>query len=602
VPDAPGAKPDVPIGGTGGGATNVGGTSGSGGAPGTGGSINPSSDASADLPADVPASTGGVSSVGGTGGTGGTTVSGGSTATGGTTISGGTTGTGGTSNTGGTTGAGGTTNLPDAAADLNTGTPDATTAPGQTVALFHFDGTQGSRVLTDSSGTNKVATITGNPVISTAQSKFGGASLYVDGDGNSHTNYVRADGGSDFLFPGDFTVDWWQYVVKYTNVWGNFVSLIVPGDENTCSSCVGLAWNSSGANIHSIRYPSDSVTAPSSNFWHHIALTRSASTFRVFADGVLVATDFGITGTIGGVLGITGASSNSDDGDFNGYIDELRVVNGVAVWKSNFTPPAAPYTSTDILPPDGGAPDAPVIPDAATGGDTGLCSNPHLAAYWTMDESTGPRADSSGNGLALQEHSGTITSVAGQFGQAAHLTGTAFFELPAATFNGSALDISTPPNITVVSWVRFNGTVGGEILGVVRHCVEAQYQYRVTSAGNIECSMGLSGAIIVAGAVSADQWHHYAMVYDGTTMTLYFDGAVISTASWTTSAIKPANFGTNIPLCVGGWQDVNNECLGGGDAFQITGDVDDVAVFSSALNASQIAAIMAQGVRAQCGL
>jgi hypothetical protein len=221
-----------------------------------------------------------------------------------------------------------------------------------------------------------------------------------------------------------------------------------------------------------------------------------------------------------------------------------------------------------------------------------------------MDESTGPRADSSGHGLALQEHSGTITSVAGQFGRAAHLTGTAFFELPATAFNGSALDINTPPRVTIVSWVRFNGTVGGEILGVVRHCVASQYQYRVTSAGNIECSMGPSGspAYILAGAVSADQWHHYAMVYDGATLTLYFDGVVTGTASWTTSALKPAGFGANIPLCVGGWQDVNNECLGGGDAFQITGDVDDVAVFSTALNVSQIAAIMAQGVGAQCGL
>jgi hypothetical protein len=212
------------------------------------------------------------------------------------------------------------------------------------VALFHFDGTDGSTVLTDSSGTSKVAVITGNPAVSTAQSKFGMASLYINGNSTAHTNYVRSDGGSDFQFPGDFAIDWWQFTIQYTDTWGSLVGLITPGDENSCSTCVGLGWNSGGANVHSIRYPSDSVTAPPNNSWHHIALTRSGTIYRVFIDGTIVATDSGIAGTIGGnMLEITGASANSDNGDISGYFDELRVVKGCAVWTSNFTPPTTPY-------------------------------------------------------------------------------------------------------------------------------------------------------------------------------------------------------------------------------------------------------------------
>jgi formylglycine-generating enzyme required for sulfatase activity len=110
------------------------------------------------------------------------------------------------------------------------------------------------------------------------------------------------------------------------------------------------------------------VTAPPLNSWHHIALTRSGSAFRAFIDGTLVATDTGIVATLGGVLEITGQNANGDNGDLNGYIDELRVVKGVAVWTSDFTPPTAPYTAADLLPPDGGALDAPAIPDGGTSG------------------------------------------------------------------------------------------------------------------------------------------------------------------------------------------------------------------------------------------
>jgi hypothetical protein len=36
-------------------------------------------------------------------------------------------------------------------------------------------------------------------------------------------------------------------------------------------------------------------------------------------------------------------SPNVDSGDIKGYIDELRIVKGLAVWTSDFTPPTAEY-------------------------------------------------------------------------------------------------------------------------------------------------------------------------------------------------------------------------------------------------------------------
>jgi hypothetical protein len=116
------------------------------------------------------------------------------------------------------------------------------------------------------------------------------------------------------------------------------------------------------------------------NSWHHVAITRSGSKTREFVDGQAFpsAWDESIMTPIAGgsYLVISGAPCETpgagDNGDFNGYIDELRVVNGVAVWTSNFTPPTAPYTATNVFPVDAAAPDLlPATPDSSGAGGSG---------------------------------------------------------------------------------------------------------------------------------------------------------------------------------------------------------------------------------------
>jgi len=336
-------------GGGGGGSTS----SGLGGSGGSDAGVPDASDAQPDVPI------GGAGGVGGIGGAGGANG-----------------GTGGVPRPGGATSSGGATNLPDAGTDLSTGTPDATTASGQTVALFHFDGTQGSTNLVDSSGWAHTATIFGNPIITTSQSKFGGASLYVNGVGSDHKNYVLADSiAKEFTFSGDFTIDFWLYVVSYTNSWGSFVAVgnSLPTALDWAGTCSGSAtqlvvtasWESSGSNWCCLG--ATPCAGPPLNSWHHVAITRSGSKTREFVDGQAFpsAWDESIMTPIAGgsYLVISGAPCETpgagDNGDMNGYIDELRVVNGVAVWTSNFTPPTAPYTATNVFPVDAGAPDLP---------------------------------------------------------------------------------------------------------------------------------------------------------------------------------------------------------------------------------------------------
>jgi hypothetical protein len=86
---------------------------------------------------------------------------------------------------------------------------------GSVVALLHFDGTNGSTTFTDQKG-NTWTAVSGAK-ISTAQSKFGGASLLLNGSSDYATvpNFAGLDFGS-----GNFTIEGW---VRPANVTSNQV-------------------------------------------------------------------------------------------------------------------------------------------------------------------------------------------------------------------------------------------------------------------------------------------------------------------------------------------------------------------------------------------
>jgi hypothetical protein len=71
--------------------------------------------------------------------------------------------------------------------------------------LIHCDGSNGSTTITDSGPKGKSpSSVNGDAKISTAQSKFGGASLLLDGSGD----YINYGDDADFEFgSSDFTVE-----------------------------------------------------------------------------------------------------------------------------------------------------------------------------------------------------------------------------------------------------------------------------------------------------------------------------------------------------------------------------------------------------------
>lgn len=209
--------------------------------------------------------------------------------------------------------------------------------------LLHMNGTNGSTTFTDNSANAFTVTPNGNTQISTAQSKFGGASGLFDGNGDYLT--VPISSGLQFA-SSNFTIETWIRLSSYPSggSLGTIFSSFVDGNNTGIRFLIfdsGRFQLASGA--------TGSITSGVSNIlvlnqWMHVAASVSGSTARVFLDGVKVgeSTNWSCTNSTESVAYV--GTTNGSAWFVNGYMDDLRITKGVARYTVlNFTAPVYPY-------------------------------------------------------------------------------------------------------------------------------------------------------------------------------------------------------------------------------------------------------------------
>ena len=152
--------------------------------------------------------------------------------------------------------------------------------------LLHGDGTNGSTTIIDSSPSPKTVTAVGNAQISTAQSKFGGASIAFDGAGD----YLSTPDSSAFDFPADFTIECHLYAVSWAGN-GNIVYFM--GQYQVSDYAPVLPFFNNGVpGIFANSAPSASVILNAAGgaaipltTWTHVAWVRSGNRWSVFVNG-----------------------------------------------------------------------------------------------------------------------------------------------------------------------------------------------------------------------------------------------------------------------------------------------------------------------------
>lgn len=209
-----------------------------------------------------------------------------------------------------------------------------------TKVCSHFDGANGATAYTDPIA--GAYTFGGTAQLSTAQKKFGSASLLLDGN----SDYVTLPDSADWTFGTDpFTIEGWFrwnsvgdtcFYEQYENALNSFRIIYSAGtvyiynrESSTVSVNATVTWT------------------PVADIWYHIAFVRNGSNAYFFVNGVnqtvnVLSGNFATS--FDDIAGLVYIGARGDSSYYhNGYIDEYRISKGIARWTSNFTPNAYPY-------------------------------------------------------------------------------------------------------------------------------------------------------------------------------------------------------------------------------------------------------------------
>ena len=168
----------------------------------------------------------------------------------------------------------------------------------------------------------------GNAALSTDQAKFGVSSLELDGTDDSVDSTTNLD-----LSSTDFTVDLWirpDNVTGYKGIWQS-------GTSTTMQSY--LLGNAVYWSVNPSTIITTAVTV-NANEWTMLSYERQGNTHRIYKNGTLADTATTANKQDSGPFSI----GENGFGDFNGYIDELRVSTVARYTGSSFTEPTSAFT------------------------------------------------------------------------------------------------------------------------------------------------------------------------------------------------------------------------------------------------------------------
>jgi hypothetical protein len=354
-----------------------------------------------------------------------------------------------------------------------------------------------------------------------------GGSGYFDGSGD----YLSAPSGACVSGTGDFTIECWAYIASIPS------SYRIIGANGTSNGISGPIVNANGTVFYGRSLVAISGTTTNTvqfNAWNHLAVCRSSGTTRIFINGVQGYSGADTFSYASGspYIGVDGDGSSYP---FLGNIANFRI-SPTARYTSGFTPPASPLTDD---------------------------ANTRLLLNFT---NAGIIDNTAKNVLETVGNAQISTSVK-KFG-----TGSLAFD-----GTGDWLLVPDTPalrmesgDFTIEFWINWT-SISGYQTPLDKGYTTAGGLLFQTGNGNGRFVIYASGSAVIteSGTASTGTWIHYALVRNGTTLTLYRDGTSVG------SATNSTNFNITTQLLVGANNAGSGTSIG---QYPFNGYIDDLRI------------------------
>ena len=356
---------------------------------------------------------------------------------------------------------------------------------------------------------------------------------YFDGTGD---NLTTASNTAFAFGTGDFTIEFWAY--KTANTPGSYDIAFGTGDAGTgnngyfieLSSTRGFVFASNNSVVLSY------AMNPNTSAWAHYAVTRSGSTLRLFVNGAVVTSTTYSTSLTSTVAVRVGGTGN----DFFGYLADMRVVKGTAVYTTTYTLPTAPLTAisgTSLL----------TTQYNGAGNNNGFKDNSQNNFVVTRNGNTtqgtftpyGANWSNYFNGSSGV----TVSSTSSQFGFSGDFTWEAWVNLSSLPSSGGNYSIICSRG-TVASNSAFQFLIGN-----------SSGTYQIT--GTISISSSDSNLIWnIPTAPSVGTWYHVAIVRSGSSVQAYWNGTAIGSAQTASGTTNTPTVNPSIGFRGGSYNDL----------------------------------------------
>ena len=339
-------------------------------------------------------------------------------------------------------------------------------------------------------------------------SVIGGSSFFPTANTGSDNLSIASTSALSFTASDDLTIESWVFLTAQND----YSYICSKGNSSTReygftvrASTIEFYWSTNGS--------LDSSVTASFTFqlgtWYHVAMSKSGTSVRLFVNG----TQQGSTGTfttiyngsspfrVGTFMDFTGISHC-----LAGYLSNLRIVKGTAVYTANFTPPTAPLTAIT---------------------NTSLLTNFTNGAIF--DNAMMNNLETVGNAQ--------ISTSVKKYG-----TGSIAFD-----GTGDYLTSNAPTNLnafgtgdfTIEGWFYLNTTASQQVFLDFRLTDSSVAGALYFDGTNVSYYV-LGANRISGGTISTSTWYHVAVCRSGTSTKLFINGAQVgSTYTDTNNYICP---------------------------------------------------------------